>query len=216
MPTYKEHEITEASFAQIDREIGPHSFTPAEYAVVRRIIHTTADFDFAQLVKFSHDPFAAAYAAFTTDPMLVTDVSMVAAGIATVGQKTWNPQINIAVNAVKQTRSQPGQTRSADGMSLCAAASPQAIFVIGNAPTALLALCDGIRQQKWQPALVIGAPVGFINVVESKAALAQLCVPHILVEGRKGGSAVAAAIANALMIGAWRQSSCQLSSDSDD
>ena len=209
MPAYQEHEITEASFAQIDREIGAHAFTPAEYAVVRRVIHTTADFDFAQLVKFSHaDPFTAAYTAFSTAPTLVTDVSMVAAGIATVGQKTWKPQINIAVKqAVKQTECPLGQTRSAYGMSLCAATSPQAVFVIGNAPTALLALCEGIRQQKWQPALVIGAPVGFVNVVESKAALAQLSVPHILVAGRKGGSAVAAAITNALMIGAWRQSS---------
>ncbi|MGB3765255.1 MAG: precorrin-8X methylmutase [Phormidesmis sp.] len=203
MPAYQEHEITEASFAQIDREIGHHSFTSAEYAVVRRIIHTTADFDFTQLVKFSHDPFTAAYTALSTDPTVVTDVSMVAAGIATVGQKTWKPHINIAV---KQSGKQSGQTRSAYGMRLCAAAFPQAVFVIGNAPTALLALCEGIRQQKWQPALVIGAPVGFINVIESKAALAQLSVPYILVEGRKGGSAVAAAITNALMIEAWRQS----------
>jgi len=203
MPAYQEHEITEASFAQIDREIGHHSFTSAEYAVVRRIIHTTADFDFTQLVKFSRDPFTAAYTALSTDPTVVTDVSMVAAGIATVGQKTWKPRINIAV---KQSGRQSGQTRSAYGMRLCATAFPQAVFVIGNAPTALLALCEGIRQQKWQPALVIGAPVGFINVIESKAALAQLSVPYILVEGRKGGSAVAAAITNALMIEAWRQS----------
>ena len=203
MPAYKEHEITEASFAQIDEEIGPHSFTPAEYAVVRRVIHTTADFEFKDLVKFSHDPFAAASTALATTPTIVTDVSMVAAGIATVGQKTWQPNIHIAV---KRSGCPPGQTLSACGMRQCAADSPQAIFAIGNAPTALLALCDGIRQQKWQPALVIAAPVGFINVVESKQALAQLSVPHILVAGRKGGSAVAAAITNALMIGAWRQS----------
>ena len=204
MPAYKEHEITEASFAQIDKEIGPHAFTPAEYAVVRRVIHTTADFEFKDLVQFSHDPFAAALAALAASaPTIVTDVSMVAAGIATVAQKTWQPNINIAV---KRLGCPPGQTRSAYGMRQCAADTPQAIFAIGNAPTALLALCDGIRQQQWQPALVVAAPVGFINVVESKQALAQLSVPHILVAGRKGGSAVAAAITNAIAIGAWRAS----------
>ena len=202
MPAYVEHEITEASFAQIDKEIGTHLFTPAEYTVVRRIIHTTADFEFKNLVQFSHDPFTAVRAVLAANPTIVTDVSMVAAGIATVAQKTWQPSINIAV---KQSGCPPGQTRSAYGMRECAIASPQAIFVIGNAPTALLALCDGIRQQKWQPALVIGSPVGFINVVESKQALAQLSVPHILVAGRKGGSAVAASIMNALMIDAWRR-----------
>ena len=204
MPVYKEHEITEASFAQIDREIGAHTFTPSEYAVVRRVIHTTADFDFKHLVKFSHGPFAAVQQALAAEPTIVTDVSMVAAGIATISQKTWQPTIQIAV---QQAGCPPGQTRSAYGMKVCAEASPQAIFVIGNAPTALLALCEGIRARQWRPALVIGAPVGFINVVESKQALAQLSVPHILVSGRKGGSAVAAAIANALMIDAWRQRS---------
>lgn len=202
MPAYKEHDITEASFAQIDREIGAHTFTPAEYAVVRRTIHTTADFDFKRLVKFSHEPFAAACRALATKPTIVTDVSMVAAGIATVSQNTWQPTIQIAV---QQPSCPSGKTRSARGMEVCAKASPQAIFAIGNAPTALLALCEGIKAQQWKPALVIGAPVGFINVVESKQALAQLPVPHILVSGRKGGSAVAAAILNALMIEAWRQ-----------
>ena len=99
----------------------------------------------------------------------------------------------------------PGETRSAYGMRQCGCTSPGAIVAIGNAPTALLALCEGIVQGDWQPAVVIGAPVGFINVVESKQALAALAVPHILVAGRKGGSAVAAAILNALMIRAWEQ-----------
>ena len=204
MPAYTEHEITEASFAQIDREIGHHTFAPEAYAVVKRIIHSTADFDFKHLVRFGGDPFAAARRALAAAPAtIVTDVSMVAAGIATVGKKTWQPNIQIAV----QQRGCPSdQTRSAFGMRQCALASPEGIFAIGNAPTALLALCEGIRQQQWQPALVIGAPVGFINVIESKQALAQLSVPHILIAGRKGGSAVAAAIINALMIETWRQS----------
>ena len=203
MPAYQEHEITEASFAQIDREIGEHGFSEAEYSVVRRIVHTTADFDFQQLVRFGGDPLGAASRAFAPAAEVVTDVAMVAAGIATVGKKTWQPEIAIAV---QQSGCPAGQTRSEYGMRVCAQASPQAVFAIGNAPTALLALCEGIEQGLWTPALVIGVPVGFINVVESKRALAKLSVPHILVEGRKGGSAVAAAIVNALMIWTWRQS----------
>lgn len=204
MSAYQEHEITEASFAQIDLEVGAHAFSTAEYAVVRRIIHTTADFEFKHLVQFNHQPFVAAHQALQRGADIVTDVSMVAAGIANVGRKTWQPTVSIAV---QHSISSVGETRSASGMRQCAIAHPQAIFVIGNAPTALFALCEGIWQQKWQPALVIGAPVGFINVVESKKMLAELAIPHILVAGRKGGSAVAAAIMNALMIWAWRQSS---------
>lgn len=204
MPTYREHAITLASFEQIDDEVGAHAFTKDEYALVRRVIHTTADFDFKQLLQFSHQPFAAAKQAFTQQLPIVTDVSMVAAGISGVVAKTWNSPIEIAVQRVKTCP--PPQTRSALGMQQCAQAYPGAIFAVGNAPTALLALCEGIAQGEYQPALVIGAPVGFINVVESKQALAKLSVPHILVAGRKGGSAVAAAILNGLAIATWEQS----------
>ncbi len=204
MPAYTEHAITLASFAQIDREIGTHSFTPAEYEVVRRVIHTTADFEYKQLIRFSHQPFEAAAKAFQQLQPIVTDVSMVAAGIGSVVAKTWQSPVAIALHHSKNLL--PNQTRSANGMQQCAQAYPESIFVIGNAPTALLALCEGIAQGAYRPALVIGAPVGFINVVESKQTLADLAVPHILVAGRKGGSAVAAAILNALMIRSWEQS----------
>ncbi|MEM6449050.1 MAG: precorrin-8X methylmutase [Cyanobacteria bacterium P01_D01_bin.105] len=198
---YCEHDITLASFAQIDREVGAHNFSDDEYAVVRRIIHTTADFEFKQLVNFSHQPFRAATTAFLQQLPIITDVSMVAEGIRTVTSKTWRSPISVAV---KQINSVPlGQTRSALGMQQCANKYPDAIFVIGNAPTALLTLCEGIRSGRYHPSLVVGAPVGFINVIESKQALIDLAIPSIVVTGRKGGSAVAAAIVNALMIGAW-------------
>lgn len=211
MPSYLEHSITVASFAQIDREIGAHNFTEAEYAVIRRVIHTTADFEFQQLMRFRGEPFKAAFHALQQGCPIVTDVSMVAAGIGTVVAKTWQSPIVVAVQQQTDTKSAlppiPGETRSAHGMRQCGQTHPEAIFAIGNAPTALLTLCEGIVQGDWRPAMVIGAPVGFINVVESKQALAALAVPHILVTGRKGGSAVAAAILNALMIRAWEQSS---------
>ena len=208
MPAYGEHAITTASFAQIDQEIGAYSFTDAEYAVVRRVIHTTADFEFKQLIQFSGEPIEAAYRALGQGQPVVTDVSMVAAGIQTVMAKTWQAPVTVAVRCADQALlpMNSDQTRSAEGLRICAANDPTAIFAIGNAPTALIALCEGIAAGKWQPAVVIGAPVGFINVVESKQALAGLSVPHILVSGRKGGSAVVAAILNALLIGAWKRS----------
>ena len=207
MPAYGEHAITTASFAQIDQEIGAHSFTAAEYAVVRRVIHTTADFEFKQLIQFGGKPIEAAYRALGQGQPVVTDVSMVTAGIQTVMAKTWQAPVAVAVRCADRAllSMSSDQTRSAEGMRICAADHPTAIFAIGNAPTALLALCEGIAAGKWQPTMVIGAPVGFINVVESKRALAGLAVPHILVSGRKGGSAVAAAILNALLIGAWER-----------
>jgi precorrin-8X/cobalt-precorrin-8 methylmutase len=203
MPTYREHAITRASFAQIDREIGAHSFSPAEYAVLRRVIHTTADFEFKSLMRFNDRAIAIAAEALQQGATIVTDVSMVAAGIGTVVAKTWHSHVVVAVQQAQHRL--PGQTRSACGMQHAARTYPNAIFAIGNAPTALLALCQGIAQGDWQPALVIGVPVGFVNVVESKQALVDSGVPYILVEGRKGGSAVAAAILNALMIAAWEQ-----------
>jgi len=215
---YREHDITLASFAQIDAELGAHCFSEAEYALVRRIIHTTADFEFQHLVRFSNAPFSAALAALMPQNPIITDVSMVAAGIRTVVDRTWRVPINIAVQSAAaqsvtlESDATPGKqthkrkTRSAIGMQQCAGQHPNAIVAVGNAPTALLTLCEGIQAGIYSPALVIGAPVGFINVLESKQALAELSVPHILVTGRKGGSAVAAAILNALMIWAWNQS----------
>ncbi len=225
MPPYFEHAITRASFEKIDLEIGPHSLTDEEYAIVRRVIHTTADFEFKQLVRFSGRPFAAAHQALQQGHPIVTDVSMVAAGIGGVIAKTWQVPVAVAVKQAQAlssfteplpgtetepltgTEALPSETRSSQGMRQCGRLYPESIFAIGNAPTALLALCEGIVQGNWHPALVIGAPVGFINVVESKQALAALEVPYILIEGRKGGSAVAAAILNALMIRCWEQSS---------
>jgi len=203
MPAYSEHDITLASFAQIDTEMGAHSFTPAEYAVVRRVIHTTADFEFVQLVQFAHDPMTAAANALAKKKTVITDVSMVAAGIRTVMQRTWNCEVVAAVTKAKRETS---TTRTASGMQQCLQSFSGAIVAVGNAPTALLSLCDAIERDRYTPALVIGAPVGFINVVESKQRLAALAVPHIVVNGRKGGSAVAAAILNALMIEAWEAS----------
>ncbi len=191
------HPILEQSFAVIDREIGEHSFTPAEYEIVRRVIHSTADFEFKHLIQFSPDAIAQAITALQAGIPIVTDVGMVKQGIVSMVAQTFNNPVISAVHQVETAL--PGKTRTETGILECLDRYPAAIYAIGNAPTALLALCDRLPAPI-QPALVIGAPVGFISVVESKASLAATPVPQIRVEGRKGGSPVAAAIVNALLV----------------
>ncbi len=191
------HPIMVQSFAAIDREIGAHNFTTSEYAIIRRVIHSTADFDFKQLIYFSPDAISSGIAALRRGVPIITDVSMVKQGIASLVAQTFN---NPIISAVEQAAvALPGKTRTETGLIECWRQFPEAIYAIGNAPTALLALCNELKSSSINPALVIGAPVGFISVVESKAALANTPINQIRVEGRKGGSPVAAAIVNALI-----------------
>lgn len=202
------HPITAQSFAIIDREIGEHSFTSSEYRVVRRIIHTTADFEFKQLVKFERSAIASGITAISARTPIVVDVGMVKQGITGLLAKTFgNPVINALELVSSSDLADAGdRTRSEIGMRACMRLYPEAIFVVGNAPTSLLALCQP-TDFIFAPKLIIGAPVGFVSVLESKAALAVSSHPHIRIEGRKGGSPVAAAIINALVTLAWEQKS---------
>ncbi len=195
--------IMEQSFAVIDQEIGEHNFSPAEYAIARRVIHSTADFDFAQLIRFSEDAIASGITALQQQTPIITDVGMVKQGVAGMVAQTFGNPLIAAVELA--TVALPGKTRTETGLMQCLEKFPNAIFAFGNAPTALLALCAQLPTAPIQPALVIGAPVGFISVIESKTALAQMPVPQIRVDGRKGGSPVAAAILNALIVLAWEE-----------
>ncbi|WP_009631186.1 cobalt-precorrin-8X methylmutase [Synechocystis sp. PCC 7509] len=198
------HPIMVQSFAAIEREIGVHNFTTLEYAIIRRVIHSTADFDFKELIYFSPNAIASGIAALRGGVPIITDVSMVKQGIVNLVAQTFN---NPIISAVEQASvALPGKTRTETGLLECWRKFPEAIYVIGNAPTALLALCNELKSSSINPALIIGAPVGFISVVESKAALANTSINQIRVEGRKGGSPVAAAIVNALIAIAYNQS----------
>ena len=194
------HPIMVQSFAAIDGEIGAHNFNPLEYAIIRRVIHSTADFEFKELIYFSTGAIASGVAALRRGVPIITDVSMVKQGITNLVAQTFNNPIISAVERVSVAL--PGKTRTETGLMECWREFPEAIYVIGNAPTALLALCNELNTSI-NPALVIGAPVGFISVVESKAALANTPVNQIRIDGRKGGSPVAAAIVNALITIAW-------------
>ena len=192
------HPIMEQSFAMIDGEIGEHNFTPEEYAIVRRVIHSTADFDFKQLIEFSANAIPSGIEGIIQGLPIITDVGMVKQGIARLLAQTFGNPLISAVEVAQDAL--PGKTRTETGLLECYRQFPEGIFVIGNAPTALLALCWELKTASVLPALVIGAPVGFISVVESKTALGQTPVNQILVKGRKGGSPVAAAIFNALIV----------------
>ena len=191
------HPILEKSFAIIDQEIGEHHLSAEQYAIARRVIHATADFEFAELLQVSPGAIETGIACLRQQVPIITDVSMVKQGIATLVAKTFHNPIVVAVEQAAVAL--PGKTRTETGLLRCVEQHPQGIYVIGNAPTALLALCAHSER----PSLIIGAPVGFVSVMESKQALAQSAIPNIRVEGRKGGSAVAAAILNALLVLAW-------------
>lgn len=192
------HPIVEQSFAIIDREVGIHYLSPSEYAIARRVIHATADFEYLNLLRFSLGAIDAGTIALQQGTPIVTDVTMVERGIRNLVAKTFNNPIITAISQVKNV--EPGKTRTETGLLRCYEQYPEAIYLIGNAPTALLALCDRVSQSEIKPALIIGVPVGFVSVIESKQALTKLNVPQIVIEGRKGGSPAAASILNALLI----------------
>jgi precorrin-8X/cobalt-precorrin-8 methylmutase len=192
------HPIVTESFQIIDQEIGQHSLNLEEYAIARRVIHATADFEFLDLLQFSPNAIAIAKDSLRQQVPIITDVTMVKQGITTLVKKTFN---NSIISAVEQVESSlPGKTRTETGILQCYQKYPQGIYVIGNAPTALLALCEQIHANSSHPNLIIGAPVGFVKVIEAKEALIKTNVPQIVVKGRKGGSSVAAAIINALIV----------------
>ena len=200
-----QHPILEQSFAIIDQEVPEHNLNPWEYQIARRVIHTTADFDYLHLLQFSPGVIESAITALKQGTTIITDVTLVKQGISTLITRTFNNPLIVALDSITEVQAQ--KTRSEAGMEICFADHPNAIYVIGNAPTALLALCRDISSTGNHPSLIIGAPVGFVAVEESKKALSNLAqVPQIRVTGRKGGSTVAAAIVNALLVLAWETS----------
>ena len=194
-------EIEKRSMELITQELGARVLPEDTADIVKRVIHTTADFDYADNLVFSPGAAAAGAAALGMGATVVTDTNMARAGInkaacEKLGVKT------VCFMAEPETAARAkagGTTRAAVSMERAAALPGPLIFAVGNAPTALVRLCELISDGSLDPALVIGVPVGFVNVVESKELLLGLSAPHIVARGRKGGSGVAAAIVNALL-----------------
>jgi precorrin-8X/cobalt-precorrin-8 methylmutase len=196
-----QHPIVLQSFSIIDQEVSEHKLSPREYEIARRVIHTTADFDYLNLIDFSPTSIESGIKAIQQGLPIVSDVNLVNQGICNLVKKTFNNPLIVALDKAAEATEE--KTRSEIGMELICQEHPQAIYLIGNAPTALLALSKQISHSLIQPSLVIGTPVGFVSVIESKEDLNRLDVPQITTRGRKGGSTVAAAIFNALLILAW-------------
>ena len=152
------HPIVEQSFATIDREVGTHDLSPSEYAIARRVIHATADFEYLKLLKFSRGAIDSGIASLKEGVPIVTDVTMVKQGIRNLVAKTFDNPIITAIEHADVA--EPGKTRTETGLLRCWAKYPQAIYVIGNAPTALLALCQQVSNSTVTPGLIIGVPVG--------------------------------------------------------
>ena len=203
------HPITAASFQIIDTQLGilkqdnpdwqAISYTPQAYEVVRRAIHSTADFELYHLCRFSPDAITTGIRALRQQVPVIVDVRMVKVGVQTALDQAGIPLYCAIEAAESLLHLDPTQTRTAQGMRQQLQRHPEAMVVVGNAPTALETVVQMIHSGEADPCLVIGVPVGFVGVLAAKAALQSTAVPQIRVEGYKGGSPVAAGMVNALV-----------------
>ncbi len=198
----KPHEIESLSFRIIDREAGPHDFDREEWQVVRRMIHTSADFEYKNGVRFHKRPVSTGIHAIRQGKAIITDTNMARAGIRKKELSVHGASVQCLIDDpdVKRIAQKEGITRAKAAVDAALKKMSQGIYVVGNAPTALLRLIEHLDRGNANPALVIGLPVGFVNARESKDALRKRDIPYITNVGRKGGSNVAAAVVNALAI----------------
>jgi len=196
--------IEKQSFDIIESEIGEHDYSENEWTIVRRVIHATADFDFARSdrILFHKNSIESTFEAFERRCHIVTDVEMVLHGInkrslSILGLEVVclinDPRLKDMAKASNKTRSELAMQESADKIN-------QGIVIIGNAPTALYEVISLVKAKKINPFLIIGMPVGFVSAVESKEELSKLDSPFITNIGRKGGSSAASSIINSLML----------------
>ena len=193
-------EIEPLSFKIIEEEAGEHGLETEEWAVVRRLIHSTADFDFIRDTRFHPQAVAAGVSAINNGAVIVTDTRMAQAGITQKHLAPFGTEVQCFIDDLEVigVAKNEGITRAAAAVRRSKGLLNGGIAVIGNAPTALIELVRLHERGELQPALVIGMPVGFVNAAEAKELLMASGLVHISVAGRKGGSAVAAAALNAL------------------
>lgn len=198
----KPMDIEKRSFEMITEELGDDlSLIPGTELIVKRCIHTSADFDYAQNLCFSENAVEKALAAIREGACIVTDTRMAQSGINKRVLSRYGGEVYcfISDEDVSAAAKEKGATRASASMDKAAALGKKLIFAIGNAPTALVRLYELIEEGKLNPELIIGVPVGFVNVVQSKELIMKADVPYIVARGRKGGSNIAACICNALL-----------------
>ena len=194
-------DIEARSMELITAELGERTFPAEQAPIVKRVIHTTADFDYADNLVFTAGAVEAGLCAIRSGCVIVTDTQMARSGInkTVLGKFGGEVLCFMSDEDVAQEAKARGVTRATVSMERAAALDRPLILALGNAPTALVRACELMEAGKLRPALVIGVPVGFVNVVESKELLLTMPGEHIVARGRKGGSNVAAAICNALL-----------------
>ena len=194
-------EIEQRSMETITKELNGRTWPEPEFSVIKRCIHTSADFDYADNLCFSPNACQIGIEALKNGADIVTDTKMAMSGINKHKLATLGGQVHCYISdpdVVEEAKAR-GCTRSTVSMERGARIQKPVIFVIGNAPTALIELDRLIKEGAVKPALIVGVPVGFVNVVESKELIMQAGVPYIVARGRKGGSNIGAAIINALL-----------------
>ncbi|BDC01830.1 precorrin-8X methylmutase [Clostridium perfringens] len=192
--------IEKRSFEIIGSEMHEHNFSEEELQIVKRVIHTTADFEYQDLIEISEGAIEAGVSALKNGVKIYTDTTMALSGMNKRALKELNASVEcyVGLEEVFKLAKEKEITRSMAGVELAAKENVD-IFVFGNAPTALFKLRELIKEGKANPKLIVAVPVGFVGASESKEDLDELGIPYIRVKGRKGGSTVAAAIINALL-----------------
>lgn len=193
-------DIEKRSFAIIEEELA-RELPPELAPIIKRCIHTSADFEYADSLCFSEGVVEKAMDAIRRGACIVTDTQMAKSGINKKSLAKYGGEVFcfISDEDVAETAKQNGTTRATASMDKAAQMDRPLIFAIGNAPTALVRLYELIEEGKLKPELIIGVPVGFVNVVQSKELIMETEVPYIVARGRKGGSNIAACICNALL-----------------
>ena len=201
----KPEDIEKRSMEIITSELGGRTWPEPEFSIVKRCIHTSADFDYADNLCFSENAAQLGVEALRRGAHIVTDTRMAWSGINKKKLASFGGEAHCFMSDedVAAEAKAKGCTRAAICMERGAALPGEVIFAIGNAPTALIRLYELMEEGHLRPALIIGAPVGFVNVVESKELIMEICektgVPFIVPKGRKGGSNIAATICNAML-----------------
>lgn len=196
------HEIEKRSFEIIDGLVDFTGYSPAEAALVKRVIHATGSPEFSSLIRWSPGAIQRGVEAIKSGAAIVADVNMLRAGISVSRAKAFGTQVvcGLSSGEASALRGSKNSTRSAAGIEKAAMEHPTAIFAVGNAPTALYRLLELVDEGVARPSLIIGVVVGFVDAVESKTALMERNdLPWISCEGNRGGSSVAASCVNALI-----------------
>jgi len=197
----KPEEIEKKSMEIITSELNGRTWPEPKFSIIKRCIHTSADFDYADNLEFSENAENIGVAALRRGANIITDTKMAFSGINKNVLESYGGKVHCFISdddVIKEAKER-GDTRAAVSMEKAANLKGELIFALGNAPTALFALCRLVKEGKIRPALIVAVPVGFVNVIESKEAVMELGIPYIVAKGRKGGSNIAATICNAMM-----------------